>query len=66
MFMIMIIFICLGERDLYMANAIRSLDGAEGVTRFVGVVGMAHVAGIENALMQAGYKLKTSNCRPGQ
>ena len=49
-----------GERDQYMANAIRSRDSAI----LVGVVGMAHVAGMERSLVSSGYKLVKSNCQP--
>lgn len=48
----------LGERDQYMADAIATCSSKS----LVGVVGFAHVIGMEKRLIEKGYTLKRRNC----
>ena len=48
------------ERDRYMAEGI---DGEGGSRRMVAVVGVAHLRGIEEGLMERGWK-KVGSCAP--
>ena len=48
----------IGERDEYMAKAIENAKGKV----LVGVVGMAHMSGIEKFLMQKGFYVVKRNC----
>ena len=48
-----------GERDAFMAEAVGSSPGSS----LVGVVGMAHMGGIENYLVQnKGFSVVNRNC----
>lgn len=49
---------CSGERDEYMANAIVSSDSR----KLVGVVGLGHLAGIEQYLTASGLKSVLRDC----
>lgn len=48
----------IGDRDKYMADAIASAD----FKTLVGVVGFAHVVGMEERLVQSGYRVVKRNC----
>jgi len=48
----------IGERDEYMANSIANTNGNVAL----GVVGMAHMNGIEKYLIQKGYTIIKRNC----
>jgi pheromone shutdown protein TraB len=48
----------IGERDEFMAEAIANAKGKV----LVGVVGMAHMSGIEKFLIQKGYSVVKRNC----
>lgn len=50
----------IGERDAFMSDAILNCEG----NVIVGVVGMAHLRGIETILQRNGYKISQSNCPP--
>jgi pheromone shutdown protein TraB len=51
----------IGERDAFMAEAVGSSPGKN----LVGVVGMAHMGGIENYLVaNKGFSVVKRNCPP--
>lgn len=50
----------IGERDLFMSQSLLEAPGEH----VVGVVGMAHMQGIENALQKGGFKVVVRNCSP--
>ena len=55
----------IGERDVFMADAISNclLEQRQGKS-LVGVVGAAHLEGIENNLQKRGFRLLSRNCSP--
>ena len=49
----------IGERDAFMAKAMSDCSGSK---RMVGVVGMAHLPGIERNLQNYGFVMKKRVC----